>query len=174
MTIIAQHSYKNNPIAIGGSFVLTDHNNQLFNSNKLKGQLSLIYFGRTYYLDNSDMILKMIDDIVIALNNYGVNITPVFITIDPEHDTPEILREYLSHFKSNFIALTGTREQIKFVVNKFKISHQKLEYNDIKNLKHHTSFIYLMNFDYQYIKHFYITGSPKDHINFINIIECLR
>ncbi len=172
INLFKRHSYNNIMINIGGSFVLTDQNKEIFNSNNLKGSLSIICFGNIDDINTYSM-LEIIDDLVISLQSSGIEIIPVFITMNSDNDTPDLLKIYLSNLKSNFIGLTGTKEQLKLISNKFKIRNQFFDKITNENDKNNF-FVYLMNFDYKYIKHFVLSGDKKDHLEFIQSLKDQR
>lgn len=156
--------------AIGGEFTLTDHNGNEFNSNQLKGKLSLVYFGFTYCPDVCPTSLQKISNVIDTLDKYQIDVVPVFITIDPSRDTQQVLQEYLGHFNKKLIGLTGSEEKIKEVSDKFKVYYAKT--NDATNTDYmmdHSSFLYLMDKDFKYKKHFYLKSSPEEIIEFIRI-----
>lgn len=159
-------------VEIGGEFQLTDQNGNIFNRSSLKGKLSLIYFGFTSCPDICPTALNKITEALSTLEKYQIAITPVFITIDPERDTEKILKNYLNYFHQKFIGLTGSAEQIKEVADKFKVYYAKSAMNESENKNYmmdHSSFIYLLDENGQYLKHFYLATEPKEIIEFIRI-----
>ena len=156
-------------VEIGGDFELIDQNGKVFNSNRLKGKLSLIYFGFTSCPDICPTSLNKITEVVKILDKNNIDVAPVFITIDPKRDTPEVLREYLKHFHPKFIALTGNDKQIKDVADKFKVYYAFANNsNDNKNyMLDHSSFTYLMDGYGKYLKHFYLESSPSEVVEFL-------
>ena len=159
---------------IGGDFELTDFNGKNFNSSMLKGHLSMIYFGFTYCPDICPTSLYKLTEVLNTLDKYKINITPVFITIDPERDTVEVLKEYLPHFHPKFIGLTGSIEQIKGVADKFKVYYARsIDNKAIEGNKNymidHSSFVYLLDKEGQYLKHFYFSSSAEEIIDFIRV-----
>ncbi|XVN43190.1 MAG: SCO family protein [Candidatus Rickettsia vulgarisii] len=157
-------------VQIGGGFQLMDQNGKVFTSDNLKGKLSLIYFGFTYCPDICPTSLQKILEVYNALRKYNINIQFIFITIDPERDTPEILKEYLKHYNPNFIGLTGSEKQIKDVADKFKVYYAKTDDKNHDYMMDHTSFIYLMNQEGKYIKHFYFNSGPQDIIDYVRLL----
>jgi protein SCO1/2 len=81
---------------------------------------------------------------------------PIFISVDPERDTPSVTAEYASHFGKNFLGLSGSAEQIKHAADSFKVFYSKAEDNGsaLGYVMDHSSFIYLMGPDGRYITHF--------------------
>ena len=155
---------------IGGEFQLIDQDGKEFSSKELKGKLSLIYFGFTYCPDICPTSLQKLTEVIDTLDKYKIDVIPVFITIDPQRDTSELLKEYLKHFHSKYVALTGTEKQIKDVAEKFKVFYAKArEENNNNYMIDHSSFVYLMDKDGQYVKHFYFNTPPQDIIDFIRV-----
>ena len=101
---------------IGGPFTLTDQNGQRINSDRFNGRYRLVYFGYTYCPDICPVDLQQIG---LALKKLETSdpetaekIQPIFITTDPERDTPAVLKEYVSAFHPRLIGLTGTQQEI--------------------------------------------------------------
>ncbi|WP_341793019.1 MULTISPECIES: SCO family protein [unclassified Rickettsia] len=160
-------------VQIGGNFELIDQGGKIFNSNSLKGKLSLIYFGFTYCPDICPTSLQKITEVVNSLDKYDVDVTPVFITIDPRRDTPVVLKEYLKHFSPKFIGLTGSEEQIKETADKFKVYYAVANHDSDKSsyMIDHSSFVYLMDAEGKYLKHFYLDSPPNEIIDFLRVIN---
>src|SRR6516225_6954568 len=98
--------------AIGGPFRLVDQNGKTVTDADLKGKWSLIYFGYTHCPDACPTALN---DIAVALEELGPKraaVRPVFVTVDPERDTPEVLKAYVTSFDAPILALTGTPEEV--------------------------------------------------------------
>ena len=158
-----------NMAQIGGDFTLTDQDGTEFSSERLKGNFSLIYFGFTYCPDICPTSLHKISEVMSTLDKYKIHVTPIFITIDPERDTPSLLKEYLQHFHPKYIALTGTKNQIKDVTEKFKVFFAKVEAGDNNYMIDHSSFVYLMDKNGNYVKHFYLNTPPQEIVDFIRV-----
>ncbi|ABV79257.1 Sco2 protein precursor [Rickettsia bellii OSU 85-389] len=155
---------------IGGDFELIDQNGELFNSDELKGKLSLIYFGFTSCPDICPTSLNKITKAVEILSENKIDIVPVFITIDPSRDTPAVFKEYLKHFHPKFIGLTGDEKQIREVADKFKVYYAKAASendNDQDYMLDHSSFTYLMDKNGKYLKHFYLDSAPSEIMEFL-------
>lgn len=155
---------------IGGEFTLTDHNGNEFNSEKMKGKLSLVYFGFTFCPDICPTSLQKLTNVLTTLDKYQIDVLPIFITIDPSRDTQELLKEYLGHFHPKLIGLTGTDEEIRKVADLYKVFYAKSADSDGTGDKYmidHSSFIYLIDKNGKYLKHFYMTNTAEDIIEFI-------
>lgn len=158
---------------IGGNFTLTDHNGDVFHSDQLKGKLSLVYFGFTYCPDICPTSLNKLSEVLRTLDQYGIDVNPIFISVDPNRDTSALLKEYLSHFHPKFIGLTGSEDEIKQVADLYKVYYAISEDNTNKDNKNymldHSSFVYLMDKNGKYMKHFYMNTPAEEIIEFIRI-----
>ena len=142
-------------VSLGGSFILTDQNGEIFNSRKVNLK-KLIYFGYTYCPDICPFDLLKISKIFENNPNLKSEIKPVFITVDPERDTIKNLKIFMENFDQSFVALTGTNEEIKKVLKKFKIYVKINKSNPIDKdyLIDHSSLIFLLDKNDNYIKFF--------------------
>ena len=158
--------------AIGGDFVLTDYNGNKFSSENLKGKLSLIYFGFTYCPDICPTTLQKLTNVLSVLDKYQIDVNPVFITIDPNRDKAALIKEYLGHFHPKFIGLTGSEEEVRKTANLFKVYYAKSQdpsYTGGNYMVDHSSFIYLMDKNGKYMKHFYFSTTPEEIVEYIRL-----
>lgn len=125
---------------------LTDHNGTPVNLSTLENKVTLIAFGYTNCPDICPMTLSILKHVINELGAGNEDVQVFFITIDPENDTPEKLKPYITFFHPDFLGLTGKKEDIKKVTDSFK-SHYPDENPDAENnhLKGHTFSIYLVN-----------------------------
>ena len=146
---------KSPSVSLGGSFILTDQNGEIFNSSKVNLK-KLIYFGYTYCPDICPFDLLKISKIFENNPNLKSEIKPVFITVDPERDTIKKLKLFMENFDQSFVALTGTNEEIKKVIKKFKIYVKINKSNPIDKdyLIDHSSLIFMLDKNDNYIKFF--------------------
>lgn len=159
-------------VPIGGKFTLTDHNGNKFSSQQMNGHLSLVYFGFTYCPDICPTSLNKLSEVITTLDKYQIDIIPIFISVDTERDTPAILKEYLSHFHPKLIGLTGTAEEVKYVAEIYKVFYAKVtpsEGNSSNYMIDHSSFVYLMDKNGKYLKHFYMSDSAEEIVNYIRL-----
>jgi protein SCO1/2 len=157
---------------IGGDFILIDQDGKTFTSTQLLGKPSLIYFGFAFCPDICPTSLLKMKNVVETLDKYGIDVTPVFITIDPKRDTSESLKKYLANFHSKFIGLTGSEEDIKSTSDKFKVYYAPTPDSGTKRndyLLDHTSLVYVMDKNGKYMKHFHIDSKPEEIIEYIRI-----
>lgn len=157
---------------IGGSFTLTDQMGNKFTDKDLLGKVTLIYFGFTFCPDICPTSLQKISEVINTLEKYGMDILPIFVTVDPKRDTQNLMKEYLEHFNGKIIGLTGSQDQVRNVTNLYKVYYAVAENhdkNDDKYMLDHSSFIYLMGRDGKYIKHFYMSNTAKEIIEYIRV-----
>jgi protein SCO1/2 len=131
---------------IGGPFELTAHTGERVTSEALIDGPTLIYFGYTFCPDVCPVDTQVMAQAVDILAEQGIEVTPVFITIDPERDTPAALGDYAEAVHPQMIALTGTPEEIRAAADAYKVFYQKVEMEDSAAgyLMNHTSYFYLM------------------------------
>ncbi len=142
--------------SIGGPFTLTDQNGRTVTSDSLKGKPTLIYFGFTFCPDVCPTALLLMETAVEKIGpETAKKVNLVFITVDPERDTPELLKGYVSNFGSTFIGLTGTRDQIAAVARAYRVYFQKVPGKEgSPYLMDHSSIVYLLDRNGRFITHF--------------------
>ena len=158
---------KKNPSAsLGGSFILTDQHGKTFDSKKVNLK-KLLYFGYTYCPDICPLDLLKISKIFENNPNLKNEIKPLFITVDPERDTVNKLKFFMENFDKSITALTGTNQEIKNVLRKFKIYVRinKSSPVDEDYLIDHSSLIFLLDKNDRYIK-FFRPNELKEDLSF--------
>lgn len=106
--------------AIGGPFTLTDENGQRVTDKDVITGPSLVYFGYTFCPDICPTDTARNAEAVDALEEKGYDVTPVFISVDPRRDTPQVLKEWTDYVHPRMIGLTGSPEEIKAVAKEYK------------------------------------------------------
>ncbi|MDT2076467.1 MAG: SCO family protein [Planktomarina sp.] len=131
--------------AIGGPFKLVDHTGKVVSDVEVFDQPALVYFGYTFCPDVCPMDVARNATAVEILAESGLRVKPVFITIDPERDTPEYLADFVTNNHPDMIGLTGTIEQVAKAARSFKVYYRKQLGGDPDYyLMDHSSFTYLM------------------------------
>ena len=130
--------------SIGGSFELVDHNGVVVTEKDVINGLTLIYFGYTYCPDICPLDTQRNLTTVDILDEQGVDITPVFITIDPERDNISALNDYVQASHERLIGLTGSLEQIQTASKAYKTFFRKNGDGE-DYLLDHSTFSYLMD-----------------------------
>jgi len=141
---------------IGGPFTLTDQNGKKVTDQDFRGRSMLVFFGFTHCPDICPAGLQLISAALAKLGPKAANVTPVFISVDPQRDTPETLATYVKNFDDRIVGLTGTPEEIAAVARAYRVFYEKTpnESNPAEYGMNHTSIIYLMGPDGTYVAHF--------------------
>jgi cytochrome oxidase Cu insertion factor (SCO1/SenC/PrrC family) len=146
---------------IGGPFTLTDQTGQRRNDTEFRGKLLIVYFGYTYCPDICPTDLQQIGLAVQRLGKAGATVQPLFITIDPVRDTPEVLAQYVPSFHPSLLGLTGSPDEIAAVAREYKVVHTKYQPpNGGPYLIDHTGFIYIVDASGKY-RGFFPPGTPE-------------
>ena len=142
-------------IMIGGDFSLIDQNGEIFKSKHLKKK-KLLYFGYTSCPDVCPFDLLKLSNLLDKNPILNETLQSIFVSIDPDRDTTEVLKDYLDNFNPNIIGLTGSNEQINKIKKKFRIyvKLNKKNTKDTNYLVDHTVLFFLVNEDDEYITHF--------------------
>lgn len=147
---------------VGGPFQLTDHTGKAVTEQDYLGENLLIYFGFTYCPDVCPTELSKVAAAVDMLPA-DANVTPVFITIDPERDGVEEVKAYAEAFHPKMVGLTGTPEQIRAVAKAYRVYYAKAASSGATDyLMDHSSIIYFMGEDGKYIAHFTIEATAAE------------
>ena len=131
--------------AIGGQFQLIDQNGKPFSDANLKGKWHLIFFGYTHCPDACPTALN---EMSLALDRLGIKrdeVGVVFITVDPERDTPEVMKSYVQSFDAPIIALTGSPEAVAQAAKAYRVYYAKHPRGDGEYDMDHSAVIYVMN-----------------------------
>ena len=133
----------------GSEFSLKDMNNNIITHKSFDGPLTAIFFGFTHCPDICPMTLNKMDIVISRLKKENKSLKLFFITVDPERDTPEIVKNYLSSFENNFIGITGEPEKIYLLSQSWGIISQKIFKDDGEyNVDHSSPVILLKNGKY--------------------------
>ena len=140
---------------IGGPFALTDQNGVHRTDADFRGKLMLVYFGFTYCPDICPTDLQQMALAVDQLGPAGEMVQPIFITVDPERDTAEHLKDYMALFHPRFVGLTGDAAAIRQAARAYRVYYEKVEREDKSDYTlDHSVFIYLMDRDGRYLGFF--------------------
>jgi protein SCO1/2 len=146
---------------IGGAFALIDQNGKRCIDADFRGKFMLVYFGFTFCPDVCPTDLQQMGLAVDRLGAAGDAVQPIFITVDPERDTPEHLKNYVANFHSRFIGLTGDAPAIHEAARVYRAYYAKVDLGKSDYAVDHSSFIYLMGRDGEYLG-FFPPGTSAD------------
>jgi protein SCO1/2 len=156
------HTIVSGQIAVGGPYALIDQNGQPRSSADFRGKFQLIYFGYTFCPDVCPTTLALIAAAMDKLGPAQNRITPIFITIDPARDKPEVLKKYLAAFGPRFVGLTGAPDQIAQVEKEYRVFAKKQPLAGGNYSMDHSSVIYLMGPDGKLVSFYDEAASPDD------------
>jgi protein SCO1/2 len=150
--------------SIGGPFELTNQDGQKVSDKDYAGKLLLVYFG---YTNCPDICPTALQTVAIAMDDLGAagdKVQPILITIDPERDTPAVLKEYVQAFHKRLVGLTGTPEEIAKVAKEYRVYYQKvpLKNSSLGYSMDHSGFTYLMDGKGRYLTHFRHDVTPEE------------
>jgi protein SCO1/2 len=134
-------------LPIGGDFVLTDHNGQRFESSSLRGKVVLVFFGYSFCPDFCPTTLSKLAAVSRRLGDAGSDIKTLYITVDPERDTPAVLKDDLANFKLDALGLTGSRAALDSVVHRFGAQYEIVPTPEsvAKYTVSHTTSVYVLD-----------------------------
>ena len=149
---------------IGGPFTLIDQNGRPRTDADFRGKLLLVYFGYTYCTDICPTDLQAISTAIDKLGPAGESVQPLFITVDPERDTPEAIKLYVALFHPRLIGLTGNAKQIKTVARAYKVYYANNEQSKKSDpVIDHSGFVILVGRDGKYLG-FFPPGTSADRM----------
>ncbi|KAH0739561.1 hypothetical protein KY290_038266 [Solanum tuberosum] len=141
--------------AIGGPFSLIDHNGKPVTEKDFFGKWTVVYFGFTHCPDICpDELQKLAAAVDKIKETSGIEIVPVFISVDPERDTVEQVGEYVKEFHPNLIGLTASPEEIKKTARAYRVYYMKTEEEGSDYLVDHSIVMYLMDPKMEFVKFF--------------------
>ena len=128
----------------GSDFSLKDMNNNTVTQESFNSPLTAIFFGFTHCPDVCPMTLNKMDIVLDKLKEEEKKLKVFFISVDPERDTPEVVKNYLNNFSNNFIGITGNAEEIYLLSKSWGILSQKIFSNDGEYNIDHSSPVILL------------------------------
>lgn len=136
------------PLDIGGDFALVDHTGRPVTEADYRGRFMLVFFGYARCDSICPVGLKRMTEAVGLLGEPGEQVQPILITVDPEHDTPEVLVDYLPALHPRLVGLTGTREAVAAAMKSYKVNARLVgqSWKGTPRISH-GSYIYLMGPD---------------------------
>lgn len=152
------------PAAIGGPFQLTDQNGKAVTDKSLKGKPTLIFFGYTHCPDVCPTSLFEISEVLRAMGKDADKVNAVFISVDPERDTPATMKDYLSSFDPHLEGLSGDPAETAKVISSYRVYAKKVPTKDGDYTMDHTALIYLMDRDGRFVSPFNLKRPPEEAV----------
>src|SRR5690349_9672668 len=152
------------PVAlIGGDFTLTDAEGKRRTDAEFRGKHMLVFFGFTNCPDFCPTALSTMSQALEKLGPKAANLAAIYITVDPERDTPAELKKYAQNFDQRIVMLTGTSAEIAAVARAYRVYYAKRELGKPgEYTMDHSAYIYLLGPDGKYLTHFRNAVSPDD------------
>lgn len=148
---------------IGGPFTMLNQKGEAVTDKDFKGRYTLYFFGFTHCQDVCPTELQIMAAAFKELGPDAAKITPVFVSIDPERDTPKVMSDYVINFDPRLVGLTGSPEQVAAMAKVFHVFYQKVpnpkDPNDYE--MDHSAIMYLMDSAGTFVKHFPYTTDAK-------------
>jgi protein SCO1/2 len=134
-------------LKVGGDFALTDHNNQPFELSSLRGKAVLVFFGYTTCPDACPTTLSKLSVVYKKLGADAARVKTLYISVDPERDTPQVLKDDLSNFRVDALGLSGTKAEIDKVVAQYGASYEiiPLPQSEAKYTVAHSTSLYALD-----------------------------
>lgn len=147
---------------VGGPYDLIDQDGKPRTIADFRGKYQLIYFGYTFCPDVCPTTLALMAAALDKMGSAQDRIVPIFITIDPDRDKPEVLKKYLAAFGPRFVGLTGSSQKIAAVEREYRVYARKQPQKDGNYAMDHSSVIYLLGPDGRLMWFFDDIASPDD------------
>jgi len=146
---------------IGGAFALEDGAGKTVSDQTLRGRPFLVYFGYTHCPDVCPTELARLSDVLAQMGDKAI--PTLFITVDPERDTPKLMQEYVSSFNPAIVGLSGSRQAIDVAEKAFRVYSRKgpLQADGDYSMDH-SSIVYLMDKNGSFVEAFNLERPPKD------------
>lgn len=151
----------NSPSAIGGPFALVDQNGKTVTERDLVGKPTLIFFGFTHCPDVCPTTLFEMSELLRVLGKDGSRLNAFFVSVDPERDTQESMKNYISSFDPNLRGLVGDADATAKVISAYRVYAKKVPLKDGDYTMDHTALVYLINKDGQFVAPFDIKRTPE-------------
>jgi protein SCO1 len=147
---------------IGGPFTLVGRDGKPVTDRAFRGKYMLVFFGFTHCPDICPAELQVMSAALDELGPKANDIIPIFITLDPERDTPPVVAGYVMNFSPRFVGLTGSPEQIADAAKAYRVTYAKFQEEGAKPDDYsvdHSALVFLMGKDGEYLTHF-AYGTP--------------
>jgi protein SCO1/2 len=150
------------PSAVGGPFSLVDQDGRTVTEQDFRGRPFLVFFGFTHCPDVCPTALFDMSEVLRKLGADADRAAALFITVDPERDTPEVLKNYLSSFDPHLRGLTGNQAAIDAVTKAYRAYARKVPNPDGGYTMDHTALVYLMDKQGRFVAPFSLKRTPEE------------
>lgn len=147
---------------VGGAFELVDQDGKTVTQEDFAGGPYLVFFGFTHCPDVCPTALFDMSQLFEELGPDSRKVTGLFVSVDPERDTPEVLKTYLGSFHPGIQGLSGTPEQIAAVTKAYRVYYKKVPTKDGDYTMDHTAIVYLMDRNGNFVAPFDLKRPPAE------------
>ena len=147
--------------AVGGPFRLEDQNGKPISDQDMKGRPFLVFFGFTHCPDICPTTLFEISQVLAKLGPDADRAGALFITVDPERDTPAVMKDYLSNFDPHLRGLTGDPAAVNAAIKAYRVYAKKVPLDNGDYTMDHTAVVYLMDKDGHFVAPFNLKRTPE-------------
>jgi protein SCO1/2 len=148
--------------AVGGPFTLVDHNGRTVTEKTFEGHPYLVFFGFTHCPDVCPTTLFNLSEVLKATGEDGRDLRALFITVDPERDTPEAMKSYISSFDERIVGLTGDRAAVEAAIRTFRAYAKKVPTSGGDYTMEHSATVYLMDEDGELVGTVNLNRPPEE------------
>lgn len=147
LSVMGLSSNVSTQVHMNSGFQLTDHNGKKFHLSDKKSKVVLLFFGYTSCPDVCPMELSTLSRLLTSLKDKADKVQVLFITVDPDRDTPERLKEYVSFFNPNILGLTGSKQELTKVTGQYYVQNSVPRQNSPNEhySVDHSANLYLLN-----------------------------
>ena len=150
------------PAAIGGPFQLVDQTGQTVTERNLQGKPTLVFFGFTHCPDVCPTTLFEISELLSGMGKDADRVNAYFVSVDPERDGADVMKDYLSSFDPHLKGLTGDSAAVAKMISAYRVYAKKIPLKDGDYTMDHTALVYLMDRDGRFVAPFNLKRRPED------------
>jgi len=150
------------PAAIGGPFQLVDQSGATVTADKLQGKPTLLFFGYTHCPDICPTTLFDVSEVLRAMGKDADRVNAYFVSVDPERDSPAIMKDYLSSFDPHLKGLTGDSDAVGKMLSAYRVYSKKVPGKDGDYTMDHSAMVYLMDRSGRFVAPFKLDRKPDE------------
>ena len=150
------------PAAIGGPFQLVDQGGATVTADKLQGKPTLLFFGYTHCPDICPTTLFDVSEVLRAMGKDADRVNAYFVSVDPERDSPAIMKDYLSSFDPHLKGLTGDSDAVAKMLSAYRVYSKKVPGKDGEYTMDHSAMVYLMDRNGRFVAPFKLDRKPDE------------
>jgi len=150
------------PAAIGGPFQLVDQSGATVTADKLQGKPTLLFFGYTHCPDICPTTLFDVSEVLRAMGKDADRVNAYFVSVDPERDSPAIMKDYLSSFDPHLKGLTGDADAVGKMLSEYRVYSKKVPGKDGDYTMDHSAMVYLMDRNGRFVAPFKLDRKPDE------------